>query len=187
MLSSLAEPLRAHGPRALIAGAFTAWIGVTAASQHPHRAFDRLRSLDPLGMAVPNWRFFAPEPAQHDYHVLHRVLTATGDQTPWRETTEISPRRTRQVVWFPDRRREKATFDLASELITLMAEPAVDLTQTVPFDLLRARVEQRVRDQSEDGPLPQGFQFLLARHTGYDDSGEPDYILASPFCALEAA
>jgi hypothetical protein len=160
-----------------------AWLLATAASQHPHRAFDRFRDFDPTGLLVPNWRFFAPEPAQHDFHLLHRVLTADEHQTPWCETSAISPRKSVQSVWFPARRREKAMFDVCNELIMLMSTPRLDLTRTVPFELLRNHVELQVRESHDR--LPQGFQFLIARHTGHDESEDPDYLLASPFIPLK--
>jgi hypothetical protein len=161
------------------------WLLATAASQHPHRAFDGLRRFDPVGLGLPNWRFFAPEPAQHDYHVLHRVLAADGTQGEWVETSTISPRRWSHVLFFPDRRREKGLFDVASELSGLMVDPRIDLTRTVPFELLRNAVELRVRADHAGGPAPRGFQFLLARHTGHDEEPEPEYLLASPFIPLE--
>jgi hypothetical protein len=168
--------------KAITAG-LGAWVLATAASQHPHRAFDRMRDFDPTGLLVPNWRFFAPEPARHDFHLLHRVLTADERQTPWCETSPITPRRSRHAVWFPERRREKAVFDVCNELIMLMAVPRLELEKTVPFELLRNHVEQRVRAAHEE--TPQGFQFLIARHSGHDDSEDPDYLLASPFIPLE--
>ncbi len=162
------------------------WLLATLASQHPHRAFDGLRRFDPIGLAVPNWRFFAPEPAQHDYHVLHRVLRADDTPSPWAETTTISPRSWGHAVFFPDRRREKALFDLASELTALMMDPRIDVRRTVPFELLRDAVELKVRAEEAD-PLPRGFQFLLARHTGHDEEPEPDYLFASPYIPLGPA
>ncbi len=181
---SRAAPRRRAGPLALSLG-LGSWLLATAASQHPHRAFDGLRRKDPIGLGLPNWRFFAPEPAQHDYHVLHRVLRADGTQSPWAETTTIAARRWSHVVFFADRRREKGLFDVAGELLTLMADPRIELTKTVPYELLRNAVELRVRTEHADGPRPRGFQFLLARHTGHDAEPEPDYLLASPFVTLE--
>jgi hypothetical protein len=170
--------------KVLVTAGLGAWFVATAASQHPHRAFDRFRDYDPTGLFVPNWRFFAPEPAQHDFHLLHRVLTAGGEQTPWRETRQITPRAWRHAAWFPDRRRDKAMFDVCNELITLMAIPSVDLPATAPFRLLRAFVELKVRREYAHDEQPQGFQFLIARHTGHDADHEPDYLLASPFVRL---
>lgn len=118
--------------------------------------------------------------------MLHRVLRADGTQSPWVESTTITPRRWSHVVFFPDRRREKGLFDIASELLTLMADPRIDLTRTVPYELLRNAVELRVLADHSAGPPPRGFQFLLARHTGHDEEPAPDYLLASPFIPVEA-
>jgi hypothetical protein len=169
-------------PVRLIAAGLGGWLLATVATQHPHRSFDGLRRFDPLGLILPNWRFFAPEPAQHDYHVLYRTLGHDDVPSPWVEASEIAPRTWLQTLYFPDRRREKGMFDVASEIITLLEDAQIDLSTTAPFELLRDHVELRIRAQ--DGPLPQGFQFLLARDTGFDHEGEPDYILASPFIEL---
>jgi hypothetical protein len=182
----MASPLAERLPKLAVTAGLGAWFLATAASQHPHRAFDRFRDYDPTGLFVPNWRFFAPEPARHDFHVLHRVLTADGEQTPWRETTSISPRAWRHMAWFPDRRRDKAVFDVCNELILLLAIPNVRIERSAPFELLRDAVELEVRREYAGGRPPQGFQFLVARHTGHDQEPEPDYLLASPFVALDA-
>jgi hypothetical protein len=168
-----------------LSGALGGWVLATLASQHPHRSFDGLRRRDAVGLALPNWRFFAPEPAQHDYHVLHRMLLADGTQTPWEETTSISPRSWRHVFFFPDRRREKGLFDVASELLTLMLDPRVDVSRTVPFELLSNAVDLHIRTHLNGDAPPRGFQFLLARHTGHDEEPEPDYLFASPFVPFE--
>jgi hypothetical protein len=169
----------------ILSSAIGTWVLATAASQHPHRLFDGLRRFDLTGLVLPNWRFFAPEPAKHDFHVLHRVLTADGEQTRWEETTPITARGWSQALFFANRRREKSMFDVANELITVMAKPNVDVTKTVAFELLRNRVELKVRGDHAAGPRPLGFQFLLARHTGYDDSEQPDYLLSSPFISVD--
>ncbi|WP_205695529.1 hypothetical protein [Conexibacter sp. SYSU D00693] len=176
-----------RGATVALSGALGGWLLATAASQHPHRLFDGLRRFDRLGLVLPNWRFFAPEPAQHDFHLLHRVVTADGATTPWEETAPIASRRWAHVVFFADRRREKGMFDVANEVITVLGQPSSDVTKTVAFELLRNRVEVEVLRRHGDGPRPKGFQFLVARHTGYDESGDPDYVLSSPFFALDEA
>ena len=178
---------RADPAKALLSAALGGWVLATAASQHPHRMFDGLRRFDITGLLLPNWRFFAPEPAQHDFHVLHRVLTADGETTPWEETTPITPRAWAQVLFFADRRQEKGMFDVANELVVTMSKPSLDVKRTVAYELLRDRVEVKVLERHATGPRPQGFQFLLARHTGHDESGEPEYLLSSPFVPLAAA
>lgn len=183
------EPSASKLPTVLLSAAVGSWVLATAASQHPHRLFDGLRRFDVTGLILPNWRFFAPEPAKHDFHLLHRVLTADGEQTGWEETTPIAPRRWSQALFFADRRQEKSMFDVANELVTVMAKAHVDVTKTVAFELLRNRVELRVVEayQAAGKARPRGFQFLLARHTGHDESEEPDYLLSSPFIALSPA
>ncbi|OZM71979.1 hypothetical protein CFN78_17745 [Amycolatopsis antarctica] len=170
---------------AVLAG-LAGWFGATAASQHPQRIFDRMREFDPTGLIVANWRFFAPEPARHDFHLLHRVQSADGFQGPWEETTTIAPRAAVQTVWFPGRRREKALFDLCNELLVHLGTPGLDITRSPSFALLRDFVDVTVRERHRAGPAPRGFQFLIARHTGHEQDLDPDYLLVSPFVPLAA-
>ncbi|MFI9105453.1 hypothetical protein ACIGXA_33585 [Streptomyces fildesensis] len=171
----------------LLLGGLAMWFVGTAASQHPNGVFDRVRNHDKVGLLLPNWRFFAPEPAQHDFHVLHRVLTADGSQTRWEQTTSIAPRRWTQMVWFPDRRREKGLFDVCAELISLMNIPGLDTTGFPVFRVLRDFVALAVHEEYAGQELPQGLQFVIARHTGHDQDHEPDYIFLSPFVPLRKA
>lgn len=170
---------------ALALGGLALWFTVTLLSQHPRREFDRVADCDKTGVAVPNWRFFAPEPAQHDYHVLYRTETADGRTTEWREASAISPRRPSQMVWFPDRRREKGLFDICHELITVMKRHGADLTGAPAYRMLRNSVARTVRSAAGDGPAPRGFQFVVARHTGHDPGHEPDYVFASPYIGYD--
>ncbi|MGW6599574.1 DUF5819 family protein [Streptomyces sp. NPDC055036] len=172
---------------ALTIGGLAAWFTLTMLSQHPKREFDRLAEYDKSGIAVPNWRFFAPEPAQHDYHVLLRTETADGRQTDWAEASAITPRRPVQMVWFPGRRREKALFDVCHELIAVMRKSGGDLTRTTGYRMLRNAVARSVRETTGDGAPPRGFQFVVARHTGHDTDHEPDYVFVSPYIPYDSA
>jgi hypothetical protein len=164
---------------AAVAGTLTAWVVATGLSQHPSRAFDRYRRYDPSGVLLPNWRFFAPEPAVHDFRLLHRHLGADGTVSPWRETTTLHRRLARQMFWFPDRRRDKAVSDICNEIITQLTGTDVDVSKLPAYRLLRDLVSGIVAAELTEPP--QGFQFLVARHGGYDESIEPDYLFASPF------
>ncbi|MDS1272267.1 hypothetical protein RIF23_18415 [Lipingzhangella sp. LS1_29] len=159
------------------------WFLATASAQHPNRAFDRLRGRDPTGLLIGNWRFFAPEPAQHDFHLLYRVLLGDGAQTEWRAASWIEPRRWRQTLWFPEHRREKAVFDLVNELVAVGGNLVDnDVTHLPAYRLLRDHVHSvAAAEHAEDDPPAQGFQFLIARHSGHDTSEDPDYLLVSPF------
>ena len=117
--------------------------------------------------------------------MLHRVLTADGEQTPWAETTHIPRRTWRQVVWFPERRQDKAIFDICADLIVHLGRPGVDVTTTPAYEVLRDFVEQTVRRRQAAGRTPKGFQFVIARSAGYDESTDPDYLLVSPFVPMQ--
>lgn len=80
------------GSTLLAAAGFATWLTATALCQHPDRSFDRLRGSAAGRTLIPDWRFFAPNPALHDFHVLHRVVLAGGDATPWRLSSELAER-----------------------------------------------------------------------------------------------
>lgn len=159
------------------------WFTLTAASQHPNRTFDRFRRYDRSGLLIPNWRFFAPEPARHDFEILHRVLTAEGEETPWRETRQVPRRTWAQAIWFPTHRRDKSVFDTCHELLSYM-HAGRDLSSSPAYRLISDFVETRVRAEHAGRPQPQGFQFLVVRHTGHDETQDPDLLLVSHFVEL---
>ncbi|TDB95804.1 hypothetical protein E1091_09910 [Micromonospora fluostatini] len=170
----------------MVTAGLVGWFGVTVLSQHPQQVFDRFRRFDVSGLLIGNWRFFAPEPAQHDFHILHRVLHTDGEQSRWSETIEIPRRCWRQVVWFPERRQDKAIFDICADLIVHLGQPGVDVTDTPAYEVLRDIVEAAVRE-THPARTPKGFQFVIARSTGYDESQKPEYLLVSPFVPLEGS
>lgn len=159
------------------------WVVATALSQHPSRTFDRLRRFDKPGTLIPNWRFFAPEPAVHDYRLLHRVRTAESEVSGWTESVTIARRTAAQSVWYPDRRRDKAVHDLCSEIIGLLSEQQTQIPSFPCYRMLRAHIEKIVRDSTPDAV---GFQWVVARTAGYDTSEEPSYLFASPYERLAA-
>jgi hypothetical protein len=161
-----------------------AWFVASVVSQHPQRAFDRVRRFDATNTLIPDWRFFAPEPAQHDFGVLCRTLDADGAETPWVEVVPVTPRRWTDGVWFPKRRVDKAIFDLCDQLTRQIGLIGDDGTGSTAYALLRGVVERHVRRAAGGGALPRGFQFMLARSSGYDLTEEPDYIYLSKFEAI---
>jgi hypothetical protein len=174
---------RATAWRWAVTVGLAAWFALTAASQHPNRTFDRFRRYDRSGLLIPNWRFFAPEPARHDFQVLHRVLPAEGEETPWQESRDVAPRSWAQAVWFPTHRRDKSIFDTCHELLTYM-HGGHDVLGSPGYQLITDFVEGRVRAEYAGRPQPQGFQWLVVRHTGHDEANDPDLLLVSHFVAL---
>ena len=99
--------------------AMAAWLVVTVVSQHPDRGFDKLRKADPTGLLIPNWRFFAPEPAVDDTHLLYRFHSPeTGEYSQWYSANQAQQRKLVHAFWFPGRREEKAVFDVTAGLLS---------------------------------------------------------------------
>ncbi|WP_329410292.1 hypothetical protein OG563_47030 [Nocardia vinacea] len=164
--------------RAVAAG-LAAWFLATALSQHPHPMFQRLRQADPTALLIPNWRFFAPEPARSDFHVLYRLDT-TGSTTAWTDIPAAAPRIWRETVWFPRRRHDKALFDICADILDTVANHPAVATRTSAYTLLREHVRRAITTNHPDGP-PCGFQFLIATDTGHDTGHEPDCLLISEY------
>jgi hypothetical protein len=162
------------------AAGFAGLLWATVASNGPHQGFDRLRNLDARNNVLPNWRFFAPNPAVHDTHVLYRTLGRDDAVSPWRVALEPSPRVWWNMVLHPGRRNEKAIFDVVDSIIhAILTAPLEVVEKRTPFQLLRGFVARKVR--AED---PKGFQIAIVRHTGYDDEGETEYLMVSKLLSL---
>jgi hypothetical protein len=159
--------------------ALAGWLVVTILSQHPNRLFDRLRAFDPVGNLIPNWRFFAPFPARHDFHVLYRTLSSGGEQSEWKQASSITPRAWSHAVWFPKRREEKGIFDLCVSLD--VSGSLKDLSKSPAYCLLSDFVARAIRENDRVWPQLSGFQFLLVQYGGYDNSESPEYVFVSPF------
>lgn len=172
------------GGTLLAAAGFATWLTVTALCQHPDRSFDRLRGSAAGRSLVPDWRFFAPNPALHDFHVLHRTVLASGDATPWRLSSELAERSWKDFLWFPDRRHDKSVFDACVMLLSLAGRSRDSLIRSVPYVLLREFVARVIHEEHAGAALPPGFQFAVVRYAGYDDEHDPEYILVSPFVPL---
>lgn len=155
---------------------FAGWFVATVLSQHPDRSYDKARNLDRTGtgILIPNWRFFAPNPAVEDQHFLYRLASEDHSRhTEWREVYQIVPRKMAHAFWFPGRRIEKAVFDVASTLVHNPGAmtPLHRRAKESAYQLINDFVRQRLTP--EPGyPL---FQVMLVRYAGYDHSEDPKY------------
>lgn len=69
----------------------------------------------PIGGLIPDWRFFAPNPAVEDRIVIYRFKSARDEVGPV-ETLRLSPGGALRWIWNPGTRRHKALFDLTDGL-----------------------------------------------------------------------
>ncbi|MEI5526046.1 DUF5819 family protein [Streptomyces brasiliscabiei] len=165
-----------------IAGA--ALLLLTLAGQHPHHEFNRVRSRDIFSM-LPNWRFFAPNPAMFDYHFLYRAVNADGSTSDWSDISGIEDRKPSHLVWFPTRRADKSVFDACQEILQLLDQGFSASVRTPAYRLVTEHVRARVGAQGEASDEARGFQFALASATGYDTRHRPQLLFVSPFVPLD--
>lgn len=170
-----------------VAAGFAAWFMATLLAQHPDRSYDKIRRIDRTGTGVllPNWRFFAPNPAVEDQHFLYRLADAELEEhTEWRTVYDIEPRRMAHAFWFPGRRHEKAIFDVASTLLQNRASgmPTQEESREGAIRLVNDFVRTRITP--EEG-YPH-FQVLLVRYAGYDHTEKPVYDMVLDYAEVAA-
>jgi hypothetical protein len=154
----------------------------TIATQHPNQLFNRLQLKDTFSV-LPNWRFFAPTPAMHDYHFLYRTRDTDGQTSAWKGVDVIAGRKMRQIAWFPTRRPEKAIFDICSEILHVIDKGFPVIVRTSAYRTLTEYLRATIHEQ-EDARRITGFQFALARATGYDTGHDPEVVFVSPYTPL---
>ncbi|MGI5196789.1 hypothetical protein ACQEVY_24615 [Streptomyces sp. CA-288835] len=152
------------------------WFIASVLAQHPDRSYDRIRKADKTGsgIAIPNWRFFAPNPSVEDQHFLYRLANEDkSEHTEWRDVYCISPRKMIHTFWFPGRRFEKAVFDVTSALFH--SPGATTPRGEVSRKATRRLINEFVRHRITPEPGFPYFQVLLVRYSGYDHSEDPQY------------
>ncbi|WP_149823166.1 hypothetical protein [Streptomyces tailanensis] len=166
-----------------IAGA--AMLVVTVAGQHPFEQFSRFRSKDLLSL-VPNWKFFAPNPCMHDSHFLYRTVNADGNTSAWHDSFTAETRKPQHIVWFPTRRADKGIHDACADILpTLEFRGFAAASHSPGYRLITEHLRVLIRSQGPVAEEVRGFQFALARATGYDTRHRPDLLFVSPFVPLD--
>ncbi|MDX3635662.1 hypothetical protein OG920_03530 [Streptomyces europaeiscabiei] len=177
------NPFTGEGAAWRIAGA--AMLVVTVAGQHPFEQFSRFRAKDVLSL-VPNWRFFAPNPCMHDSHFLYRTVDADGSASPWHDAFATETRKPQHIVWFPTRRADKGMVDACADILpTLEFGGFEGAARTPGYRMITENLRVLIRSR---GPVPEdvrGFQFALAKATGYDTRHRPSLLFVSPFVPLD--
>lgn len=168
--------------RAAIVLGTASWFGITVVHQFG-RGRGLVRTVDPTGLLVPDWRFFAPRPAVHEYRVLVRDRLAEGNLTSWAEHDTGRERSPLHVLWAPHRRNEKAVFDIATELLRVRDEY---LDPDKQWRAVRSTpgylaMLTEVIHQAPHDDRATATQFLLVRCAAYDENVPPEPVLTSEF------
>lgn len=154
------------------------WLGVTILSQHPSRACDRLRQIDPYGIFIPNWRFFAPNPAVTDYVLAVRYRDSKSSEvSDWYRTNIIPGRRLYHALLFPDRRINKSLHDSIGRILLLLDKSPNAVPNSEDYKIIaRFSYDYLTKNIKSDFDI---FQFLIATDTGYDETQKLNEIYLS--------
>lgn len=177
-----------NAARKVVAGAvptvLAGWFIASVLCQHPDRNYDKARALDVVGLALPDWRFFAPNPAVEDRHFVYRLASEDRKRhTEWRAVSQIENRRLTQAFWFPGRRMEKALVDVAGLLVLdRKAKSRAGIEAKKSFETLVKRFVQARVEPDPEYPL---YQFMLVRYAGYDHDESPKYEMISRYERLD--
>jgi len=162
----------------LIIGLFGVWF-LLSVFVYPPKLNKIIRKLDWFSL-IPEWRFFAPNPGQHDYHLLYRDKFQDGSLTQWTEIMLTTQRRWWNMVWNPGKRGNKAFLDTVIEF----AQSAISgsdraLELSIPYLTLLNYVSSVPRST-----LPEFTQFLLMYSFGGSFEDDPDLFYLSRFHSL---
>ncbi|WP_019544894.1 hypothetical protein [Streptomyces sulphureus] len=179
--------MRRHNGASLAAeaalyGLLGTWFALTVGQQFKKRP-RFLERVDPGNVTLPVSTFFAPRPGTTDTHLLVRDELLDGSTTEWAEYPVSQDRSLRQMVWHPNRRREKALCDVQNDLAFLVRQDKgpEHIHMTVPYLALLNFVSHRC----PHAPDSRRVQFLLVASGGHDETEEPDVLLASDFHTLD--
>ncbi|GGY13088.1 hypothetical protein [Streptomyces anandii] len=174
--------LTGEGAAWRIAGA--AMLLLTLAGQHPLQQFSRVRRRDICSL-LPNWRFFAPDPAMCDYHLLYRTVDADGTASRWHDASGIEERKPLQILWFPTRRVDKAVFDACHDILPVLDEGFETAAHAPGYRLVTEYLRARITSRGDSYRQARGFQFAMATSTGYDTRHRPEIYFVSPYVPLD--
>jgi hypothetical protein len=169
-----------------VAAGFAGLLCASVASNLPTRQFDRLRRHRvPFRLWMPGWRLFAPDPDGCDYSLLFRTRSYGGEVSAWDGIRKPAERSWQHMVVSPGRREAKS---LSVVIQNLLADGRRLHSSTLPgtrsYRMIESYVRRHVTERDAGTGNAEGFQFVVVRHTGYDDTEQPLYLLVSAYAAV---
>lgn len=166
-------------------GALTMWGGLILLTQMDRAS--RLRGkISSLSVTLPTYRFFGPNPATFDRHLLFREKFADGSLGSWAELDfgAQSPRRLHHMLLGPNRRRQKVVHDADTLLLKTHLRYTVGMGRVVTSEPYRALL-RLVSECVPHPPETREIQFALGRAAKWDSSVRSKIIFASEFHPLQ--
>jgi hypothetical protein len=166
-----------HGVELLVSGFFGVWFLLCLLVLVPRlRPYIRVWDIFSL---VPEWKFFAPNPAQGDYILLYRDQLADGTVTPWTEVALAQKRRWWNAAWNPGKRANKALFDAMVEVSSEASLYPEILVGSVAYLTLLNYISSLGRFAR-----PSFTQFMILHSFSSTVKREPRLIFSSSLHAL---
>lgn len=166
-----------HVAQLLVSGLFGLWFLLCLLVLVP-RLRPHIRLWDIFSL-VPEWKFFAPNPAQGDYVLLYRDQLADGTITPWTEVALAQNRHWWNVLWNPGKRANKALFDAIVEVSSEATHHPGALAGTVSYLTLLNYVSSLARFSP-----PAFTQFMILHSFSSCVEREPKFIFSSGLHSL---
>jgi|HubBroStandDraft_1064217.scaffolds.fasta_scaffold197050_2 hypothetical protein len=159
---------------AAVWGLFGLWAALSLLVYVP-RLQRVIRSRD-LFVMIPEWRFFAPIPARHDYVLLYRDLDAAETWSQWHEWVAAAPRHWWNCVWNPAKRANKGLLDLTVELSRRAQDkdPAIELSSAYLALLNAVSSQPRL-------VTPKRTQFMILMQSAIKADAKPQVLYLSNF------
>ncbi|MCL6739297.1 hypothetical protein [Streptomyces neyagawaensis] len=144
-----------------------------------------LHKFTRYGLAVPNYRFFGPNPGTYDLNLLIRHRNRDGSLTEWQEVVVGEERNLLHAVWAPFRRPEKVINDAVREVYrtgsTVLSNDF--LPQTTGYKLLL----NVARNQVPHDSTATDVQFAVCQLAVYEPLLTPQITYVSAFHDLATA
>lgn len=168
----------------LVRTVLVAHIVVTAIDNLPDDKIS-IRMRFPSIFAVPQWRFFAPNPGIEDLYIMYRSRQGGMNWSPWRDLSFRNTRKSLTALWNPGSRNPKALFDTASQVRLLASSGATFewILDSEGYRLLR----DTVRDACTAEGVDDRFQFMILASLPAEGVEGINPIIVSPELTITGA
>ncbi|MBN9795566.1 hypothetical protein DMP17_44420 [Pseudonocardia sp. TMWB2A] len=174
-----AGPRRGRAPKdtgpVLTALALGAGLWACVAANHPVPGFDRLHErAGGLGVWLPRWRFFAPEPVSSDLVLRYRL-----DDDVWADLSVPRAHGVSALLIAPGRRRRKALSQVGRTVARMATERGRDAAgEHWQHRLLVGFLLAELRRRGVDGGATT-VRFSLIEDPGHDRAGRARVLYES--------
>jgi hypothetical protein len=172
-------PLRRAAERT-VSALLLGWLAASTIEQLRHPRLQHFRKFDVFGL-VPVWTFFAPNPGSGDFFVVYRDELYAGSRTIWREVATPQSKGPTASIWHPDRRLNKALFDVGQSLMLDVSRCKGDEIQ---LSLAYLSLLTHVCSNAPHEPSATATQFMLLSDNELPKGEDPAPVFLSEWHAL---